>query len=274
MKRYTARLRLLDSQLNAAQIKAAVESELLRAPITFKVGAIAPAEGDTVLVEIASDAKRADLARMLKGVESTRRLQLECVGWGWLVTGAISKSTPRVPATEYDPYAYAQTQAEDTKEYVCNIRRLVIRQAIGCVFLLWFVAIPVMFILNMLERRFLDVVMIVIYMGLLFSGASFNPWTLLAYASRIRCDQVGIEVKFWLRPSSRRHAWTEIEGLEIGAGASDHVYTIRSGKGFLRFSTEKLNEEPTLIKTILERASLHFVEGIVGRATYRRFDAE
>jgi hypothetical protein len=273
MKRYTTRLRLLDRQLNAAQIKAAVESELLRAPITFRVGAIAPAEGDTVLVEIASDAKRADLARMLKGVESTRRLQLECVGWGWLITGATAKNTLGM-ATEYDPYASVQTQAEDTKEYACNIRRLAIRQAVGCVFLLWFVAIPVMFILNVLERRFLDAVMIVIYMGLLFSGASFNPWTLLAYASRIRCDQVGIEVKFWLRPSPRRHAWTEIEGLEIGAGASDHVYTIRSGQGFLRFSTEKLNEEPTLIKTILERASLHFVEGIVGRATYRRFDAE
>jgi hypothetical protein len=111
-------------------------------------------------------------------------------------------------------------------------------------------------------------------MGLLLSGASFNPWTLLAHASRIRCDPTGIEIKYWLRSSPRRHAWTEIEGLEIGAGTSDHVYTIRSGKAAVRFSTAKLNEESTLIKTILERASLHFVEGIVGRTTYRRFDAE
>ncbi len=149
------------------------------------------------------------------------------------------------------------------------IRRLAIRQTVGCFFLLWFVAVPVMLILNMLERRFLNVAMMVIYMGLLLSGASFNPWTLLAYASRIRCDQAGIEIKYWLRPSPRRHAWTEIEGLEVGASALDHVYTIRSGKGALRFSTVKLNEESTLIKTILERASLHFVEGTVGRATYR-----
>jgi len=274
MKRYTARLCRLDSQLSAAQIKAAVESRLLRALITFKLGTIAPAEGNIVLVEIASDAERADLARMLKGVESTRRLQLECVGWGWLITGATAKSTPGMPATGYDPYASVQTQAEDIKEYACNIRRLAIRQAVGCFFLLWFVAVPVMFILNMLERRFLNVAMMVIYMGLLLSGASFNPWTLLAYASRIRCDQAGIEIKYWLRPSPRRHAWTEIEGLEVGASTLDHVYTIRSGKRALRFSTVKLNEESTLIKTILERASLHFVEGTVGCATYRHFDAE
>jgi len=162
MKRYTARLRLLDSQLNAAQIKAAVESGLLRAPITFKVGAIAPAEGDVVLVEIASDVKRADLVRLLKGAESTRRLQLECVGWGWLITSAAAKSTLGMPATENDPYASVQTQAEDIKEYAGNIRRLAIRQAVGCVFLLGFVAVPVMFILNMLERRFLDAAMIAI----------------------------------------------------------------------------------------------------------------
>jgi hypothetical protein len=88
MKRYTARIRLLDSQLNTAQIKTAVERELLRAPITFRLGAIAPAEGDIVLVEIASGEKRADLARRLTGLESKYPMQLESVGWGWPVSGA------------------------------------------------------------------------------------------------------------------------------------------------------------------------------------------
>jgi hypothetical protein len=261
MKRYTARLRLLDSQLNTAQIKTAVESELLRAPITFKVGAIAPAEGDIVLVEIASDAKRADLARMLKGIESTRRLQLECVGWGWLITDTTIQEMTRSPGREYDPYAAVQAQTEDVKEYTYNIRSVLIEAIPGTVYWIgWMILVGILY-----RQSLVFVIGESILGGLLLYV--FRVGRFLASTPRLRCDQNGIEIKYLLRRSPRRQTWAEIWGLD--SPYIRDTCTVRSGTSS-KFSTKGLNEMPTLIKTIVKRASLNFVEG----ATYRRFDAE
>jgi hypothetical protein len=261
MKRYTARLRLLDSQLNAAQIKAAVESELLRAPITFKVGAIAPAEGDTVRVEIASDAKRADLARMLKGVESTRHLQIECVGWGWLITDTTIQEMTRSPGREYDPYAAVQAQTEDVKEYTYSIRSVLIEAIPGTVYWIgWMVLVVILY-----RQSLVFVIGVSILGGLL--SLVFTIGRFLVSTPRLRCDQNGIEIKYRLRRSPNRQTWAEIWGLDTPYIRD--TCTVRSGTSS-KFPTTGLNERPTLIKTIVERASLNFVEG----AAYRRFDAE
>ena len=261
MKRYTARIRLLDNQLNTSQIKVAVESELLRAPITFKVGAIAPAEGNIALVEIASDAKRADLVRILKGAESTRHLQLECVGWGWLITDTTIQETTRWPGREYDPYAAVQAQTEDVKEYTYNIRPTLIEAIPGTVYWIgWMIFVGILY-----RQSLVFAIGLSILGGLLLYV--FRVGRFLVSTPRLRCDQNGIEIKYRLRRSSHRQAWTKIWGLDTPY-VSD-MCTIQSGTS-LKFPMKGLNELPTLIKTIVERASLNFVE----IATYRRFDAE
>jgi hypothetical protein len=261
MKRYTARLRLLDRQLSTAQIKTAIENGLLRAPITFKVGAIAPAEGDIVLVEIASDAKRADLARILQKVESTHHLQFEYVGWGWLVTDTTIQEMTRLPGREYDPYATAQAQTEDAKEYTYNIRPVLIEAIPGTVYWVgWMILVGILY-----RQSLVFVIGLPILGGLLLFV--FRIGRALISAPRLQCDQNGIEIKYRLRRSPRRQTWAEIWGLDTPY-ISD-MCTIQSVTS-LKFPTKGLNEMPTLIKTIVERASLNFVEG----ATYRRFDAE
>jgi len=261
MKRYTARLRLLDSQLSAAQVKTIIESELLRAPITFKVGAIAPAEGDIVLVEIASDAERADLARILQKIESTRRLQLECVGWGWLITDTTIQEMTRLPGREYDPYAAVQAQTEDAKEYTYSIRSVLIEAIPGTIYWTGW-----MILVGMSYRQSL-----VFTIGLSTLGGLllyvFRVGRFLVSTPRLRCDQNGIEIKYRLRRSPNHQAWAEIWGVDVPYIGD--TCTVRSSTS-LKFSTKGLNEMPTLIKTIVERASLHFIES----ATYRRFDAE
>lgn len=270
MKRYTVRLRISDTPPDATQIKRSVEDALLRQPITFRLGAIAPAEDNIVLVEIASDAKRADLARILKSVESTHGTQVESIHWGWLVTGSAGK--PGDP--DADPYASAQAQAEETQEYIGQTKWIAIRQGIGCVFLLALVTYPVLILLHLLERRYWDIVALTIYMALILSGASFNPRTLLAHVSRIRCDQGGIEIKYWLRPTPRRKAWSEIQVMETGTLGLPRVCTLRTSGDSISFSLENLSERSRLIKTIIERASLHFVENAFGRIIYKRSDAD
>jgi hypothetical protein len=284
MKRYTARLRLLDSQLNTAQIKAAVETELLRAPITFKVGAVALTEGNVALVEIASGEKRPALARRLKGLESKYPLQLECVGWGWPVSGAAIKSAGEAPSGEHDPCTTMQAQVEDTREYaLANTRQFVAKQAIKLILLIGFVAIPVLAALGVLNGvsamgilNGVNCIMAAMYPALFFSGAFSILWTFPTWASCIRCDPTGIEVRYLLRSSPRRWTWAEIEELGMTTLAFNRAHIIRSRKISLKFSIEDFNEQPTLIKTILERASLNFVEGSIGAVsyTYKRFDAE
>jgi hypothetical protein len=277
MKRYTARLRLLDNQLNTSQIKAAIESELLRAPITFKVGTVALTEDNVALVEIASGEKRPGLARRLKGLESKYPLQLECVGWGWPVSGTAIKSAAGAPSGEHDPYISALAQMEDAREYALNIRQFATRQIVRLALVAGFVAVLTLSALNRLGRASVNCILAVMYPALLFSGALSIFLTFPTWASRIRCDQEGIEVKSLLRPYSKRWAWTEIEELDmLWPAASSRTYVIRSKKNSLRVSIEGFSQEATLIKTILERASLNFVEGSIGAVsyTYKRFDAE
>ncbi len=272
MKRYTARLRLLDSQLSVAQVKAVIESELLRAPITFKLGAVALTEGNVALVEIASGEKQADLARRLKALESKTSAWLECVGWGWVVSGAAIKNVSEAPSGEHDPYNSAPAQTENAKEYTLDAKRFVAKQFVRLVSVVGFVAALVLFVLGALNIFSFNCIMLAAWPTLFFTNALSIFWT-FPWASRVRCDQEGVEVKYLLGSSSKRWAWADIEELDMMTLAFNRAHVIRSKKISLKFSIEDFNEQPALIKTLLDRASLYFVEGsFVG--TYKRFDAE
>jgi hypothetical protein len=170
-----------------------------------------------------------------------------------------------------------QAQVEDTREYTLNVRRFATWQIARFALVIGFVAILMLSAQNGLGRTLSNCLVAVLYPALLFSGAFSILWTFPTWASRIRCDPTGIEVKYVLRPSPRQWAWDEIEELSmLWPAASGRVYVIRSKKNSLKVSIENFSQEATLIKTILERASLHFVEGSIGAVsyTYKRFDAE
>jgi len=223
-----------------------------------------------VLAEIASDVQRADLFRVLKSVESIRGMQVESIHWGWQVTRAAGKPGD----WDADPYASTQAQTEEAKEYIGKTKWIAVRQGIGCVLLLALVVGIVLILLNLLERRYGSFIILALYWGWILSRASLNLRVLWTYVSRIRCDQDGIQIKYWLRPTPRRKAWSEIQIMEIGTLGLPRACTLRTGGDSLSFLLENLSERSKLIKTIMERASLHFVENAFGRITYKRFDAD
>ena len=120
---------------------------------------------------------------------------------------------------------------------------------------------------------------------------------LLNLPTSILCDEHGIEVKYWIR-FPRRVSWNEVCGLETARTSSlwcrvrcckDSplfpivlpIGGIWGSTGFGESVARKRNwafwfgGSATLIKTVLERASLQFVEGFPeGYALYKRFDAE
>jgi len=167
----------------------------------------------------------------------------------------------RSPGREYDPYATVQAQTEDVKEYTYRIRSVLIEEIPGTVYLIgWMV------LMGVLYRELLVFVIGVSILGGLLSFV-FRIGRFLVSTPRLCCDQNGIEIKYRLRRSPNRQTWAEIWGLDTPYVSG--LCTVRSGISS-KFPTKGLNEMPTLIKTIVERASLNFVEV----ATYRRFDAE
>jgi len=88
----------------------------------------------------------------------------------------------------------------------------------------------------------------------------------------VRVDPRGMAVKHWLLPGVRQTSWEDIETLEVG---NDQVVLRGSGRS-MRFFTDGLGRKDTLatlVRTIAERAGLHFVESAVEKAIYRRFEA-
>lgn len=277
MKRYTARLGLSNGQPEA-DIKAAVDRELLNAPfpLTFRLGAIARPAPGACLVEIATDADRERLFSLLKHLESKLPVHVEQVGWGWLITdqgpqGVQPASGDLVGRLALDPYASEQPQKEETRIYRYGRRQaLAFASSIGLALFLIFVALSPLLSSSayvfIQEHSFAFYVFASIYwVASAFFGISLRPWR---YASIVRCNLKGIEIKYWFRPQAQRLDWAQIMQAEV---AWDEC-TVRSPERSLAFLTEEnlgLQDKRMLIKTILERASLH----LAGGGVYKRFDS-
>jgi len=117
MQGYTARLRLGSAGPGPASIRRVIDRELSRATLTYRLGAVAATAPGVVLAEVASDADRAAIARLLGAVAGRLPLAVETVGWGWLVTGDRPPDAAREVQSADDPYAEATLQAEASRTY-------------------------------------------------------------------------------------------------------------------------------------------------------------
>jgi hypothetical protein len=272
MKRYTAQILILDEQLVTAQLKTAIENELLRAPLTFRWGAVTEAGSGVVWIEIASDAKHMDIVRILREVESKYPVRLESVGWGWLVTEATVKDLSKAYPIEADPHAFQKAQTDETRIYTYSARWLLegvmtLPQAAPRAIVVNTLFIAAIILGILYHPKFLVLILVAIcYVPLQF--IFLNARQFLISAHHILCDQRGIEVKYRFRRFAQRRSWTEIREIDLGTDL-DETCWIRSANDSLKFSIKGLKDRPTFIKTITERASLRFVE--VG--VYKRFDA-
>jgi hypothetical protein len=244
------------------------------------LGAISYAGQGDLLVEIASDAKKDYLMSVLKGIETRLPLMLWQVGWGWLVTPApFPPDKYKIGYFGKDPFAGSQPQLEATKFYVVKNRSLIkIIASFGVLvltILLYTLSIFVYFKLPALFERYSFLFNAIWLFGFsleILNGSPVIPWM---FPRRIQCDPSGIDIQYWLSSTSRRLEWREILSLTLSSNAR---YTLHSAKNkyTLRFiDNHSLGSggEAMLIKTIIERASLHLVEANVSNLAYKRFDA-
>jgi hypothetical protein len=214
------------------------------------------------------------LVRLFEYAAAQLGAHIERVGWGWLASGA----------GDADPYAAAPPQRDPSKTYTYG-RAQTIRLASSVAFVV--LAAVWLFLWKTVEPdtfgspiTYFIVVFFVVNLALFFlvSVADPRPSRLVSY---IRCDPTGIELKHTLRATPRRLWWPDIWGLDVDQGGS--LCVVRSTAGALSIPlgstfglrSLQLRKKETLIRTIVERASLHLVEVVPMRsATYRRFDAE
>lgn len=276
MKRYTVRIHTQETELSLDQIKHIVKKVFLLAhpPITFRMGRISRSEDASfVLVEIATEIKKHRLDQLFERMEQKENIQIDYVGWGWVLTDPVDKK--RNNEFVSNPHLSIQTTQEETnKVYTYTGWQIVRFVASSLTILILLVGLAVITIFRDTSvYEFIDgygfmsyLIFILFSLFLAFSEIHIFP---MFYVSFIQCNDQEVRIKYWFFPKIKRLEWKDIEGLDI----SNRLYTIHSKSQQLKFQISALpglKEVPVLVKTIIERASLHYVtDGI-----YRRFDAD
>ncbi len=279
MNRYTLRARVDGEALQWSLVKKAAEQEFLYAgkPITFRWGRAQQTDG-ALAVEIATDVDREALLSLVRPLESRFPVQFDSIGWGWPLTDATLPDPSDALAIDRtgDHYAFAVPQQEPVRVYTYGPRQMLrLIEWVG--FLLFAGSVVWVAIFHVVAFPWIedhDYIFLFVWALYWFLSHFFQTQLFpLVFVSSIRCDEHGIEIKYWLR-APRRLSWPEVTELDMSFDQG----TLRSRTEALSFTIGEpmgLAEDRVLVKTILARAGLHFV-GYMGRkgAVHKRFDGD
>ncbi len=282
MKNYTLTIRTAQKDDDPSQVKSRIGDCLLyvHPVITFRLGQASALTDDIFQIEVASDAKKKSLLEALQSLESKLSFRVIKVEWGWLISESRPTETDRskmAPPDRVDSYASAHAQRVSAHTYqlkkpsLTKFIFLLISLTLGLAFFILLITIlffrdllfgaPVIFSPSILVLALVNILNLV---GLFTGIAPFPPW----YVTRVACDQDGITIQYWVRPRPVSLPWKAIDGLRL----SGAFLILQSGKKNINVVTGKddeLFDQPILVKTIIQRARLHFVE----YGVYKRVDA-
>ena len=271
MKRYTLLFQAGEA-VTTEQVKAAVEDALMRLHpgITSRIGQAARIDPQTVSAEIASEGKKESLFPPLKRIESKLPVTLERIDWGWdSGESPLVSSLIRNPDLAPDPLAKITAPAGPAV-FPSDEKMFWLRYT-G--FFLLTLALGVSFYAKFFNDSspVWDSLFLGLYFIWLFSlnGIPLDPrWM----ARRIECGKDGLEVSYRFRRAPVRMRWADIRGMDftytaciIQGNSSAIKIAINENSGF--------REKNVILKTIVERASLRFVEGRFWKPFYRRAEA-
>jgi hypothetical protein len=253
-------------------LKQAVEDALLRLHpgITYRMGKTVRFGPDSLTLEIGSEGKKEALIPQLQRVESKFPVTLEGIDWGW-DSGDLSLSSSMIqnPDLPRDPLA-GVTGATGSAAFPLQQWKFWLRY-------LSFLLLTTAFLISAYQRvvhgasPFWDLAFFVTYISWLFliNGMQFDPRGL---TRKIDCEEDGLEVTFWFRKIPVRLRWTDIWGLDFKYASC----IIRGYPASLRIALHEnsgYKEKNIILKTIVDRSSLRFVEGRFWMPWYRQVDA-
>jgi hypothetical protein len=271
MKRYTLRFKATGSVADD-DLRTAVEDVLLHLHpgIIFRMGQAGRIDPQNVSVEIASEGKKEALFPPLKRIESKLPVTLVRIDWGW-DSGESSLISSLIQNPDFSPDPLSNVAVSSGSEVFPSDGKMFWLRHF--VFLLLTLALGISFYYKFFDASspVWDALFLAIYIIWLFSlnGIQLNPWLL---AKKIECGEAGLQVSYWFRRRPVRLRWADIWGMDFAHTAC----IIRSSPSSIKFAIQEnsgFKKKNIILKTIMERASLRFVEGRFWRPFYRRADA-
>ncbi len=272
MRRYTVTLQLTGSALAFDNIKDEVERVLFRLHprITYKMGQIYQAPGGTLLAQFMVDGKHQLLLDAFSRHDWALPVRFDGLSWGWLHDDEEASSIiSGTKAFEVDPLR-AVAPLAGQGEYT------LIKGLLRGKYLTLMISTLALLLILIANAVYPKVPWLMVLYALAFAVFMFTlsdtPLDLRVYGQRLSFRPEGLEIKHWLLPKPTFLAWDNIWGLNYSNPVCELMGT-HSKLRFLLSEQYGCQEQAMLLKTMVARAGLLYVEGNFRKLSYRKPDA-
>ncbi len=272
MKRYTVIFQPTGSPVSLAELKEEVGNVLLRLHprITYKMGEVYQSLEGKLLAEFAVDGKRQLLEQAFLQRVWALPVRYEGLSWGWLIDNEDATIiTVANKSIEIDPLK-AIAPLESEGEFVLGKRRS--RGRYVALIISTLVLLGILIACTLYTKTPWIMLSYAIFFAIFMFVLSDTPLDIRVYGEKIAIRPDGLEVKFWLQSRPQFLEWAKIWGIDYFSP----VCTVLSAGGKMRFLLSEgfgCKEQNLLLKTIIARADLRYVEGNFMKLSYRKPDA-
>jgi len=272
LKRYTVKFQPIGSSFSTDDLRNEVGQVLLQLHprITYKLGQVFQGADGKLLAEIAVDGKRELLEEALKSNVWKLPARYESLWWGWMVEN--EDATLLAAATvsiDVDPLERMEP-IEGEGEFPVNkwqLRgRYITLMVSTLVMILIFIANAIHTHSPLLEGIYL------VSFGIFLFSLNDTPLDFRVYAEKISIKLQKLEVSYWMLNKPVSLEWDKIWGLDY-VNPVCMVYSEIGKTRFLLSERFGCKDKSIVMKTIVKRANLNYVEGNFRRTEYRRYDA-
>ena len=239
--------------------------------MTYTIGRVTSPEPQIILAEIATDVKRELAISHLKGIEEELPVVMESIGWGWIAsTASVKLPATTSPDLNRDPLVLME--APNGPETF-----LLSKKVFWFRYLFW-LSLTVILIFLLIGGGYfshpspvLAGIYLIVFLLWLYSMGEVS-FDIRLYGEKIACGPIGLDVTYWFRRKAVRLLWKEIKEMEY----TNSVCVINCQEGPVRFLISERSgckEKMVILKTIVQRASLNYVEGDFRKSVYKRYEA-
>ncbi len=272
MKRFTLTFSLLDPTVTTLALKEELDSVLLRLHprITYKLGRVYQESNGKLRAELAMDGKRELLDETSKAWVWKLPVRFDSLSWGWMMAnedaGLYASATSSI---DVDPLAGVEP-IDGASEFLVSKRRL---QGRYIALMISTLGLILLFIANAIDPHSLILEGIyLVWFAIFMFSLNDTPVDIRVYAEKIGIRQQKLEVSYWMRKDPASLEWDKIWGLEYVSPVC-LIYSGDDKRRFLLSERFGCKEKDVVLKTIVHRAALSYVEGNVQKLIYRKPDA-
>ncbi len=269
MKRYTLQFQPLDASVTAADLRGEVDQVLLRLHprITYKMGEVFQWVDGKWLAMIAADGNRLLIDEVFTNRKWTLPVRFESLNWGWTVENEdVALLAASLTPLDANPLATVQP-LDGSPEIRLRSWPTLGRYLSLIFFTLLMIALLIANAIHPSAPLLEGLYIVGFALWMFFLNETTFDFRVYARSFRLLAD--GLEVSYWLAHRPRKVAWSSISGMDY----INPLCKVMSQDGTLRFLISErfgCKDRPAVLKTIVSRAGLRYVEGNFQKLVYRK----